>query len=207
MKKRYIVAPILAGTLAVSGYATAKIKLLQAENTKLKAEIEKTPKKEVVEVEYKKTVDDIKEINEKNIDLIVYESDLTNYKLDSEDERLLGIDAHADAKFKYTVTIDLSKRDITQAGDKIMVHISTNDIKLKDVTINKPNIKYDTNIVTSLYGNRIIETETSILSELYNGIDREVKKDYNLNKEKFKLNLLNKLNDLYDCEDVLIVFE
>ena len=29
MKKRYIVAPILAGTLAVSGYATAKIKLLQ----------------------------------------------------------------------------------------------------------------------------------------------------------------------------------
>ena len=207
MKKRYIVAPILAGTLAVSGYATAKIKLLQAENTKLRAEIEKTPKQEIVEVEYKKTVDDIKEINEKNIDLIVYESDLTNYKLDSEDERLLGIDAHANAKFKYTVTIDLSKRDVSQAGDKIMVHISANDIKLKDVTINQPNIKYDTNIVTSLYGNRIIETETSILSELYNGIDREVKKDYNLNKEKFKLNLLNKLNDLYDCEDVLIVFE
>ena len=207
MKKRYIVAPILAGTLAVSGYATAKIKLLQAENAKLKTEIEKTSKPKEVVVEYKKTVDDIKEINEKNIDLIVYESDLTNYKLDSEDERLLGIDAHADAKFKYTVTIDLSKRDITQAGDKIMVHISANDIKLKDITINQPNIKYDTNIVTSLYGNRIIETETSILSELYNGIDREVKKDYNLNKEKFKLNLLNKLNDLYDCEDVLIVFE
>lgn len=207
MKKRYIVAPILAGTLAVSGYATAKIKLLQAENAKLKTEIEKTSKPKEVVVEYKKTVEDIKEINEKNIDLIVYESDLTNYKLDSEDERLLGIDAHADAKFKYTVTIDLSKRDITQAGDKIMVHISANDIKLKDITINQPNIKYDTNIVTSLYGNRIIETETSILSELYNGIEHEVKKDYNLNKEKFKLNLLNKLNDLYDCEDVLIVFE
>ena len=207
MKKRYIVAPILAGTLAVSGYATAKIKLLQAENAKLKTEIEKTSKPKEVVVEYKKTVEDIKEINEKNIDLIVYESDLTNYKLDSEDERLLGIDAHANAKFKYTVTIDLSKRDVLQAGDKIMVHISANDIKLKDITINQPNIKYDTNIVTSLYGNRIIETETSILSELYNGIDREVKKDYNLNKEKFKLNLLNKLNDLYDCEDVLIVFE
>lgn len=206
MKKRFVVVPVLVSTLAASGGATLKIKSLEAENSKLKTEIENTVKEEPL-VTYKKTVDDIKEINEENIDLIVYESDYTNYSLDSKDERFLGIDSQANANFKYTVTIDLSKREITQVGDKILVHVSQEDIVLKDISIERPNVSYDTNIVTSFYGNRIIETEKSMLKELYDGIDREVHKNFKLNEKKFKLNLIQKLDELYDSDNVHVVFE
>ena len=206
MKKRFVVVPVLVSTLAASGGATLKIKSLEAENAKLQKEIEETVKEEPL-VSYSKTVEDIREINEENIDLIVYESDYTNYALESKDERFLGIDSRANADFKYTVTIDLSKRDITQVGNKILVHISENDIVLKDISIEKPNVSYDTNIMTSFYGNRIIETEKSMLKELYDGIDREVHKNFKLNKEKFKLNLIQKLDELYDSDNVHVVFE
>lgn len=206
MKKRFVVVPVLVSTLAASGGATLKIKSLEAENAKLQKEIEETVKEEPL-VSYSKTVEDIREINEENIDLIVYESDYTNYALESKDERFLGIDSKANADFKYTVTIDLSKRDITQVGDKILVHISQDDIVLKDISIEKPNVSYDTNIMTSFYGNRIIETEKSMLKELYDGIDREVHKNFKLNKEKFKLNLIQKLDELYDSDNVHVVFE
>ena len=206
MKKRFVVVPVLVSTLAASGGATLKIKSLEAENAKLQKEIEETVKEEPL-VSYSKTVEDIREINEENIDLIVYESDYTNYALESKDERFLGIDSRANADFKYTVTIDLSKRDITQVGNKILVHISENDIVLKDISIEKPNVSYDTNIMTSFYGNRIIETEKSMLKELYDGIDREVHKSFKLNKEKFKLNLIQKLDKLYDSDNVHVVFE
>lgn len=206
MKKRFVVVPVLVSTLAASGGATLKIKSLEAENAKLQKEIEETVKEEPL-VSYSKTVEDIREINEENIDLIVYESDYTNYALESKDERFLGIDSRANADFKYTVTIDLSKRDITQVGDKILVHISQDDIVLKDISIEKPNVSYDTNIMTSFYGNRIIETEKSMLKELYDGIDREVHKNFKLNKEKFKLNLIQKLDELYDSDNVHVVFE
>ena len=206
MKKRFVVVPVLVSTLAASGSATLKIKSLEAENAKLQKEIEDTVKEEPL-VSYSKTVEDIREINEENIDLIVYESDYTNYALESKDERFLGIDSRANADFKYTVTIDLSKRDITQVGDKILVHINQDDIILKDISIEKPNVSYDTNIMTSFYGNRIIETEKSMLKELYDGIDREVHKSFKLNKEKFKLNLIQKLDELYDSDNVHVVFE
>ena len=206
MKKRFVVVPVLVSTLAASGGATLKIKSLEAENSKLKTEIENTVKEEPL-VSYSKTVEDIREINEENIDLIVYESDYTNYALESKDERFLGIDSKANADFKYTVTIDLSKRDITQVGNKILVHISQDDIVLKDISIERPNVSYDTNIMTSFYGNRIIETEKSMLKELYDGIDREVHKNFKLNKEKFKLNLIQKLDELYDSDNVHVVFE
>lgn len=206
MKKRFVVVPVLVSTLAASGGATLKIKSLEAENAKLQKEIEETVKEEPL-VSYSKTVEDIREINEENIDLIVYESDYANYALESKDERFLGIDSRANADFKYTVTIDLSKRDITQIGDKILVHISQEDIVLKDISIERPNVNYDTNIMTSFYGNRIIETEKSMLKELYDGIDREVHKNFKLNKEKFKLNLIQKLDELYDSDNVHVVFE
>ena len=206
MKKRFVVVPVLVSTLAASGGATLKIKSLEAENAKLQKEIEETVKEEPL-VSYSKTVEDIREINEENIDLIVYESDYTNYSLDSKDERFLGIDSQANANFKYTVTIDLSKREITQVGDKILVHVSQEDIVLKDISIERPNVSYDTNIMTSFYGNRIIETEKSMLKELYDGIDREVHKNFKLNKEKFKLNLIKKLDELYDSDNVHVVFE
>ena len=206
MKKRFIVVPVLVSTIAASGGATLKIKSLEAENQKLKTEIENTVKEEPL-VTYNKTVEDIREINEENIDLIVYESDYTNYALESKDERLLGIDAKANADFKYTVTIDLSKREITQVGNKILVHVKQEDIVLKDIAIDKPNVSYDTNIVTSFYGNRIIETEKSMLKELYDGVNREVQKNFKLNREKFKLNLIDKLDELYESDNVHVVFE
>ena len=46
-----------------------------------------------------------------------------------------------------------------------------------------------------------------MLKELYDGIDREVHKNFKLNEKKFKLNLIQKLDELYDSDNVHVVFE
>lgn len=200
-KKKFIIVPLLVTALTTTGYTTLKIKTLEKENESLKS----AQRENKDTVEYTKSVEEIKEINKRNIDLVVFESDYTKYSLDIDDSRLLGIDASAYTEFKYLVVTDLSKSDITTVKDKIIVHINPKDIQLKEICTKEPKIKYDTNIITSLCGNRITETEKNILDELYEGVEREVDKDYLLNEELFKLNLIDKLERLYDSDNVSVI--
>ena len=200
-KKKFIIVPLLVTALTATGYTTLRIKTLEKENESLKS----AQRENKNTVEYNKTVEEIREINKRNIDLIVFESDYAKFNLDIEDSRLLGIDANAYTEFKYLVATDLSKSDITTVKDRIIVHIDPDNIKLKEICTQKPKIKYNTNIITSLCGNRIAETEKSILTELYEGVEQEVNKDYVLNEELFKLNLIDKLERLYDSDNVSII--
>lgn len=202
-KKKFIIVPLLVTALTTTGYTTLKIKTLEKENESLKS----AQRENKNTVEYNKTVEEIREINKRNIDLVVFESDYTKYSLDVEDSRLLGINASAYTEFKYLVVTDLSKSDITTVKDKIIVHIDHKDIQLKEICTQKPKINYNTNMITSLCGNRITETEKSILTELYEGVEREVDKDYALNEELFKLNLIDKLERLYDSDNVSVIID
>ena len=202
-KKKYIIVPLLVTALTTTGYTTLKIKTLERENESLKS----AQKENKDTVEYTKTVEEIREINKRNIDLVVFESDYTKYSLDVEDNRLLGIDANATTEFKYLVVTDLSKSDITTIKDKIIVHIDPKSIQLKEICTQKPKINYNTNMITSLCGNRITEAEKNILTELYEGVKREVNKNYTLNEELFKLNLIDKLERLYNSDNVNIIID
>ena len=200
-----LIAPVLTGALIVSGYTGIKYKLLEKENNQLKQELEKTNKKDS-NIYYETTVEDIKEINRKNVNLILYESDYTKYNTKLNDDSLFGINASINTKFKYDVVIDLSKASVDKIGDKIVVTINKSDIKLHDIEVKKVNIVYDLNIFTQLRGNKIVDIESEILVKTYDDIDRLVNKDYKLNKELYELRLIEKLEKIYPFDvDVIVI--
>lgn len=200
-----LIAPVLTGTLIVSGYTGIKYKLLEKENNQLKQELEKTNKKDS-NIYYETTVEDIKEINRKNVNLILYESDYTKYNTKLNDDSLFGINASINTKFKYDVVIDLSKASVDKIGDKIVVTINKSDIKLHGIEIKKVNIVYDLNIFTQLRGNKIVDIESEILVKTYDDIERLVNKDYKLNKELYELRLIEKLEKIYPFNvDVIVI--
>ena len=200
-----LIVPVLTGTIIVSGYTGIKYKLLEKENNQLKQELEKTNKKDS-NISYETTVEDIKEINRKNVNLILYESDYTKYNTKLNDDSLFGINASINTKFKYDVVIDLSKASVDKIGDKIVVTINKSDIKLHDVEVKKVNIVYDLNIFTQLRGNKIVDIESEILVKTYDDIDRLVNKDYKLNKELYELRLIEKLEKIYPFNvDVIVI--
>lgn len=205
MKKRYIWAPILIGVLSVSSYSVFRIKTLENENKSLKTKIDEKDSKSS---DYKVTVGDIKEINKDNIDLIVYESDYVDYKLNSNDDTfMIGIDASVTTRFKYKVVTDLSKCKISKTNDLILVHVKEKDLKLKEIIVERPDLEYDTNIISGLRGTKIIETEGDLLIKSYKDIDRIVNREYKLNKELFKMNLINKMEKLYKSQDVKVIID
>ena len=200
-----LIVPVLTGTLIVSGYTGIKYKLLEKENNQLKQELEKTNKKDS-NISYETTVEDIKEINRKNVNLILYESDYTKYNTKLNDDSLFGINASINTKFKYDVVIDLSKASVDKIGDKIVVTINKSDIKLHDIEVKKVNIVYDLNIFTQLRGNKIVDIESEILVKTYDDIDRLVNKDYKLNKELYELRLIEKLEKIYPFNvDIIVI--
>lgn len=205
MKKRYIWTPILIGVLSVSSYSAFRIKTLEIENKSLKTKIDEKDSKSS---DYKVTVGDIKEINKDNIDLIVYESDYVDYKLNSNDDTfMIGIDASVTTRFKYKVVTDLSKCKISKTNDLILVHVKEKDLKLKEIIVERPDLEYDTNIISGLRGTKIIETEGDLLIKSYKDIDRIVNREYKLNKELFKMNLINKMEKLYKSQDVKVIID
>lgn len=205
MKKRYIWAPILIGVLSVSGYSVFRIKTLENENKSLKTKIDEKDSKSS---DYKVTVGDIKEINKDNIDLIVYESDYVDYRLNSNDNTfMIGIDSSITTRFKYKVVADLSKCKISKTNNLILVHVKEKDIKLKEIIVERPDLEYDTNIISGLRGTKIIETESELLIKSYKDIDRIVNREYKLNKELFKMNLIDKMEKLYNSQDVKVIID
>ena len=202
---KYVVTPVLVGSLVVTGYTTVKMKYVEHQNTKLKKELES--KVVTPPIVYNVTVEDIEEINRKNVDLIVFESKLTSYTMDVTDDTMLGINSHIKADFKYIVTIDMSRAKINTSNDMILVHVDLDDIHLKEVIVTQPRISYETNFITRMRGKKIIELEAQMLTKAYEGIDAEVNKDFKANKETFKLNLINKLNKLYEADHVKVIIE
>ena len=205
MKKRYIIVPILIGTIAVSSYTILKVKHLEKENTNLKNELQD---KQETKTEYKVSVEDIREINKEHADLIIYETDYTNYNLESKDSTfLVGIDAKMTTKFKYKVGIDLSKSEITESNGDITVTVDSNNIQLKEIIISRPKLSYDTNFVSAMRGNKIIDIEIELMKKSYDDIEEIIHEEFSSNKEIFKINLRDKLDTIYKIDNVNIIIK
>ena len=202
IKRSKLIVPVLTGTLIFSCYGYSKYKALETENNQLKQKLDND--KNDNNISYKTSVDEIKEINNKNIDLILYESNFTNYNASLDDYTFFGIDADVNTKFKFNVVIDLSKAEINNHKDKIIVNINKEDIKLNTIEIDRVKIDYHLNIINQFRGNRIVELESEILTKTYDEIERIVTKEYKLNKELYQLRLIEKLNKLYP-QDVEVI--
>ena len=205
MKKRYIIVPILIGTIAVSSYTILKVKHLEKENTNLKNELQD---KQETKTEYKVSVEDIREINKEHADLIIYETDYTNYNLESKDSTfLVGIDAKMTTKFKYKVGIDLSKSEITESNGDITVTVDSNNIQLKEIIVSRPKLSYDTNFVSAMRGNKIIDMEIELMKKSYDDREEIIHEEFSSNKEIFKINLRDKLDTIYKIDNVNIIIK
>ena len=202
IKRSKLIVPVLTGTLIFSCYGYSKYKALETENNQLKQKLDNN--KNDNDISYKTSVDEIKEINNKNINLILYESDFTNYNASLDDYTFFGIDADVNTKFKFNVVIDLSKAETNIHKDKIMVNINKEDIKLNTIEIDRVKIDYHLNIINQFRGNRIVELESEIMTKTYDEIERIVTKEYKLNKELYQLRLIEKLNKLYP-QDVEVI--
>lgn len=202
---KYIVTPVVVGSLALSGYGYIKIKHLENENSKLKTEIEQSSMEKNKKVTLDVTIEDIHEINKNNVDLVVFETDATEYKIERNENSLLGINAQIKTKFKYLVTIDMSRAKTYTTAEKIIVQVDSRDIKLKEIIIDEPEITYETNMITNMRGKHILEIEKYLITKLYDGIDETVKKDFTDNNQTFKLNLIEKLNNIYNSSNVNVV--
>ena len=202
IKRSKLIVPVLTGTLIFSCYGYSKYKALETENNQLKQKLDND--KNDNNISYKISVDEIKEINNKNINLILYESNFTNYNASLDDYTFFGIDADVNTKFKFNVVIDLSKAETNIHKDKIMVNINKEDIKLNTIEINRVKIDYHLNIINQFRGNRIVELESEILTKTYDEIERIVTKEYKLNKELYQLRLMEKLDKLYP-QDVEVI--
>ena len=202
IKRSKLIVPVLTGTLIFSCYGYSKYKILETENNQLKQKLDND--KNDNDISYKTSVDEIKEINNKNINLILYESNFTNYNASLDDYTFFGIDADVNTKFKFNVVIDLTKAKINNHKDKIIVNINKEDIKLNTIEIDRVKIDYHLNIINQFRGNRIVELESEILTKTYDEIERIVTKEYKLNKELYQLRLIEKLNKLYP-QDVEVI--
>lgn len=202
--KTKVVVPVLTGTLIVSGYTGMKYKMLEKENEQLKQEMSDT-KNNDENISYTTTVEEIKEINKKNTNLILYETDYSEYKSELKEDSFFGINAEINAKFKYDVVIDLSKAKVEKNGNKILVSINKSDIEMHDISIKNINISYDTNFFTQMRGGRIMEIESDLLTRAYEDVERLVNKDFTLNEDLFQLRLLEKIEKIYPY-DVDVVF-
>ena len=114
-----VIVPVLTGTIIFSGYGILKYKMIEDENVQLKNELEKNKNNNSNnKVSYITTVDEIKEINSNNIDLVLYESDYTNYETVLDDTTLFGINTNIKTKFKYDVVVNLSKAKVNKNFQK-----------------------------------------------------------------------------------------
>ena len=119
-----VIVPVLTGTIIFSGYGILKYKKIEKKNVKKKKKKKKNKNNNRNnKVSYTTTVDEIKEINSNNIDLVLYESDYTNYETVLDNTTLFGINANIKTKFKYDVVINLSKAKVDKNGNKILVKI------------------------------------------------------------------------------------
>ena len=202
IKRSKLIVPVLTWTLIFSCYGYSKYKALETENNQLKQKLNN--KKNNNDISYKTSVDEIKEINNKNINLILYESNFTNYNASLDDYTFFGIDADVNTKFKFNVVIDLSKAETNIHKDKIIVNINKEDIRLNTIEIDRVKIDYHLNIINQFRGNRIVELESEILTKTYDEIERIVTKEYKLNKELYQLRLMEKLDKLYP-QDVEVI--
>ena len=198
---KYVVLPVVIGSITVTGVSTIRMKMVQHENAKLKDKLER---KIEAPVAYKTSIEDIQEINRKNVDMIVYESGYSDYELVLQDNGMFGINTKLKTKFKYIVTVDMSRAKIMTVNDTILVNVDLEDIHLKEVVVKEPKLNYDTNFLTRFRGQHIINLEASMIAKCYEEIDEVVNKDFKENQNQFKLNLINKLNKIYDSNNVKV---
>ena len=197
---------VIASTVTVVATSSAfitkdKVDAIKQENEELKQQLKYT------KISNKSYVEEVAEINKNNCKLIIYESSKGQYIKSIEEDSLLPIKSTLTTKYSYKVEIDLSKAKVMEINNVTYVEIDYDTIKLSSISIDRPKIANQTNLITQFKGKSISEINNQIIMQSYEEIEQHIAKDYNTKQDILKLNLQNKVNSLYEGLNVVVKYK
>ena len=206
IKSLRVVPVVIASTATVVATSSAfiakdKVDAIKQENEELKQQLKFT------KISNKSYVEEVTEVNKNNCKLIIYESSKGQYIKSIEEDSLLPIKSTLITKYSYKVEIDLSKAKVMEINNVTYVEIDYNTIKLSSISIDKPKITNQTNLITQFKGKSISEINNQIIMQSYEEIEQHIAKDYNARQDTLKLNLQNKVNQLYEGLNVVVKYK
>ena len=206
IKSLRVVPIIIASTATVVATSSAfitkdKVDAIKQENEELKQQLKYT------KISNKSYVEEVAEVNRNNCKLIIYESSKGQYIKSIEEDSLLPIKSTLSTKYSYKVEIDLSKAKVIEINNVTYVEIDYDTIKLSSISIDQPKIANQTNLITQFKGKSISEINNQIIMQSYEEIEQHIAKDYNTKQDILKLNLQNKVNQLYEGLNVVVKYK
>ena len=206
IKSLRVVPVVIASTVTVVATSSAfitkdKVDAIKQENEELKQQLKYT------KISNKSYVEEVTEVNRNNCKLIIYESSKGQYIKSIEEDSLLPIKSTLSTKYSYKVEIDLSKAKVMEINNVTYVEIDYNTIKLSSISIDQPKIANQTNLITQFKGRSISEINNQIIMQSYEEIEQHISKDYDAKQDTLKLNLQNKVNQLYKGLNVVVKYK
>ena len=206
IKNLRVVPVVIASAVTVVATSSAfitkdKVDAIKQENEELKQRLKYT------KISNKSYVEEVAEINKNNCKLIIYESSKGQYIKSIEEDSLLPIKSTLSTKYSYKVEIDLSKAKVMEINNVIYVEIDCNAIKLSSISIDRPKIANQTNLITQFKGKSISEINNQIIMQSYEEIEQHIAKDYDAKQDTLRLNLQNKVNQLYEGLNVVVKYK
>lgn len=206
IKSLRAVPVVIASTVTVVATSSAfitkdKVDAIRQENEELKQQLKYT------KISNKSYVEEVTEVNRNNCKLIIYESSKGQYIKSIEEDSLLPVKSTLSTKYSYKVEIDLSKAKVMEINNVTYVEIDYNTIKLSSISIDQPKIANQTNLITQFKGKSISEINNQIIIQSYEEIEQHIAKDYNAKQDTLKLNLQNKVNQLYKGLNVVVKYK
>lgn len=199
--------PIIIATTATvvatsSAFITKdKVDAIKQENEELKQQLKYT------KISNKSYVEEVTEINKNNCKLIIYESSKGQYIKSIEEDSLLPIKSTLSTKYSYKVEIDLSKAKVMKINNATYVGIDYNTIKLSSISIDQPKIANQTNLITQFKGKSISEINNQIIMQSYEEIEQHIDKQFEKQIDIYKINLQEKVNQLYEGLNVVVKYK
>ena len=206
IKSLRVVPVVIASTATVvvtsSAFITKdKVDAIKQENEELKQQLKYT------KISNKSYVEEVTEVNRNNCKLIIYESSKGQYIKSIEEDSLLPVKSTLSTKYSYKVEIDLSKAKVMEINNVTYVEIDYSTIKLSSISIDQPEIVNQTNLITQFKGKSISEINNQIIIQSYEEIEQHIAKDYNSKQDILKINLQNKVNQLYEGLNVVVKYK
>jgi len=140
----------------------------------------------------------VKEINEENIKLIVYESSTEIYERTLKTDEWIDVNSKLTTHYSYNTVIDLSEAaTVCEVGGITFVDIDTSKIRINNINIDEPIVKTDINFFNQFKGKTIEENTNQLVVLAYEDIENIVNEQFDQHYDKMVRNVEYKVRSLY----------
>ena len=197
VKKNAIIIASTAVSTAVG--TTLLINGIKTDTPELNNEVNENPI--ILRSERKETQSSynrVKEINEDNMKLIVYESSSELYQRILKSDEWIDVNSKLTTYYSYNAVIDLSEAAMVyEVNGVTFVEIDTSKVRINNVNIEEPTVKTDINFFNQFKGKSIEENSNQLIILAYDDIEKIVDEQFDQSHDKIVKNVERKVRDLY----------